>query len=112
MQLKFYDHHRQNYAGNVPCQEAGEFMVGDYGSNVNEGGEFAIVLHDFRRQSSSDKGYSPQLRVFSDAHGSFMQAVNLGLLSVLRGTIQTRDDLSRALIAIGIEDVSDVPLAP
>lgn len=54
--LRFYDHHRQRYAGKVSIPEAAEFMIGDYTGEgtVGRDGEFKITLvelHGDRRWS-------------------------------------------------------------
>ena len=45
--LAFIDHHRQDYAEQVPVPHEGEFLIGDYGDGGGVGalGEFKVVLH-------------------------------------------------------------------
>jgi hypothetical protein len=64
--LRFYDHHRQRYAGKVPIPEAAEFMIGDYTEEgtVGRDGEFKITLVELH----GDRRWSlyPQLEVVGD----------------------------------------------
>lgn len=108
--LRFYDHHRQRYAGMVPIPETGEFMIGDYTDEGTVGGdgEFKITLIELH----GDRRWSlyPRLEVFGEGVGALRRAIDTGLLDVLRPPVNSRDEFTRRLLAIGLIDRSDHPL--
>lgn len=108
--LRFYDHHRQRYAGKVPIPEAGEFMIGDYTDEgtVGRDGEFKITLIELH----GDRRWSlyPHLEVFGEGIGALRRAIDAGLLDVLRPPVNSRDEFTRRLLDIGLIDRSHNPL--
>ena len=121
--LAFYDHHRMNWhepnwhiATGGRNSIKGEFMIGDFlkgdPGGVGKGGEFKIVLYDFRQgYDDRDEGLSPQFCVFTDGLLSFNTLAKMGVVEkIRRATIMSRDDLSWLLMANGVRDDSDVKL--
>lgn len=108
--LHFYDHHRQRYAGKVPIPEDGEFMIGDYTGEgtVGRDGEFKVTLVELH----GDRRWSlyPHLEVFGDGVAALRRAIDAGLLDVLRPPVNSRDEFTRRLLAIGLIDRSHNPL--
>jgi hypothetical protein len=110
--LAFIDHHRQDYAEQVPVLYEGEFLIGDYadGGGVGALGEFKVVLHYLGDRRGM---LVPQLCVFGDGSAAF--AVLLGLaggdLARLLRPVPGRDEFSRRLLDLGIRDASHTPLA-
>jgi hypothetical protein len=113
--LAFIDHHRQDYAEQVPVPHEGEFLIGDYGDygdsgGVGELGEFKVVLHYLGDRRGM---LVPQLCVFGDGAAAF--AVLLGLvdgdLARLLRPVAGRDEFSQRLLDLGIRDASHTPLA-
>lgn len=109
MSLSFYDQGRQDYSAAVPPEHAGEFMLGAYedDDSVDTPGEFKIVLHDF----DSLEALSPQVCVFGDGLGAFRKFIALGGLKTLEPDCESVDEFSRRLLALGLPDRSDKPLA-
>lgn len=108
--LRFYDHHRQRYAEKVPISEAGEFQIGDYierEGTVGGDGEFRIALVELHGDRRS---LYPHLEVYGDGVGALRRAIDAGLLDVL-GPVNSRDEFARRLLAIGLIDRSDKPVA-
>lgn len=107
--LRFYDHHRQRYAGKVPIPEAGEFMIGDYTDEGTVGGdgEFKITLIELH----GDRRWSlyPRLEVFGEGVRALRRAIDAGLPDLL-GPVNSRDEFARRLLAIGLIDRSHSPL--
>jgi hypothetical protein len=108
--LSFCDHHRQRYAEKVPISEAGEFLIGDYEDDGTVGGdgEFRITLVELH----GDRRWSlyPHLEVYGEGVGALRRGIDVGLLDVLRPPVNSRDEFSRRLLAIGLIDRSDRPL--
>ncbi len=110
--LSFIDHDRQRYAAKVRLGNQGEILIGDHrkGGGVGPLGEFRIVLHDL-----GDRGgrLHPQLCVFGD--GAAALGVLLGRegadLAALLAPAAGHEALSRRLLALGLPDASDTPLA-
>lgn len=106
--LRFYDVARQSYAADVPFEDAGEFMIGDYDDDgVGRDGEFKIVLRDLHRRG----GLSPQVCAFGDATGSLQRAIDAELLGAITADVATPDEFTRRLLALGFIDKSHQPLA-
>jgi hypothetical protein len=108
--LRFYDHHRQRYAGKVPIPEAGEVMIGDYTDEgtVGRDGEFKIALIELH----GDRRWSlyPHLEVYGEGVGALRRGIDAGLLDVLHPPVNSRDEFACRLLAIGLIDRSDNPL--
>ncbi|HET7444546.1 MAG TPA: hypothetical protein VFJ57_07805 [Solirubrobacterales bacterium] len=100
--LGFSDHHRQRYAAKVRLPGDGEFLIGSYyeDGSVTLDGEFAVTL------VGREGLLFPCLVAFGEAAGALQRALDAGLLDVL-GSVGSRDEFSRRLIAIGIIDRSD-----
>jgi len=112
--LSFYDHARQSYADAVPCEHAGEIMVGDYCEDGGVGslGEFRIVFYRFKTGLRDHQGLTPQLRVFSDAFGALRLFMAHGGADLLEERpFASVDEVSRRLIALGLADCSENPLS-
>jgi hypothetical protein len=107
--LCFCDHQRQRYAGEVPIDEAGEFLIGDYTDEGTIGGdgEFRVTLVELH----GDRRWSlyPHLEVYGESVPALYRAIDAGLLGVL-GPVNSRDEFARRLLAIGLVDRSDTPL--
>ncbi|HEX6782166.1 MAG TPA: hypothetical protein VF125_09075 [Solirubrobacterales bacterium] len=107
--LRFYDHHRQRYAGKVSIPEAGEFMIGDYTDEgtVGRDGEFKVTLIELH----GDRRWSlyPHLEVFGEGVGALRRGIDAGLLDLL-GPVSSGDEFGRRLLGIGLIDRSDTPL--
>jgi hypothetical protein len=109
--LAFIDHHRQDYAEQVPVPHEGEFLIGDYcdSGGVGELGEFKVVLHYLGDRRGM---LVPHLCVFGDGAAAF--AVLLGLaggdLARLLRPVAGRDQFSQRLLDLGIRDASHKPL--
>jgi len=111
--LSFIDHDRQRYAAKVRLPQEGEILVGDYAEGGGTGrlGEFRIALHDLGHRGGL---LQPQLCVFDD--GAAALAALLGPAGADLGTLLApvggHEALSRRLLALGLRDASDTPLAP
>ena len=107
--LCFCDHHRQQYAGKVPIDEAGEFLIGAYEDDGTVGGdgEFRVTLVELH----GDWRWSlyPHLEVYGEGVPALRRAIDAGLLDAL-GPVNSRDEFARRLLAIGLVDRSDQPL--
>lgn len=107
--LRFYDVARQSYAADVPFEDAGEFMIGDYDDEgVGKDGEFKIVLRDLQ---GSRGGLSPQICAFGDATRALRRAIDAGLLDAIAADVTDSAEFSRRLLSLGFIDKSHQPLA-
>jgi hypothetical protein len=108
--LSFYDHHRMGWADSLSIPEFGEFMVGDYGEHggVAEGGEFKILIHDHRHVGGG--GLAPQVCVYGDGQGSFLEFVRRGGLAALTDDVVSRSEFAARLVSLGLVDRSDKPV--
>lgn len=110
--LTFIDHHRQDYAEQVPVSHEGEFLIGDYGDDqgVGELGEFKVVLHYLGDKRGM---LVPQLCVFGDGSAAFAVLLVLagGDLARLLRPVAGRDGFSRRLLDLGIRNASHTPQA-
>lgn len=109
--LAFIDHHRQDYAEQVPVPHDGEFLIGDYGDGGGVGalGEFKVVLHYLGDRRGM---LVPQLCVFGDGAAAFAVLLDLagGDLARLLRPVEGRDEFSRRLLDLGVRDGSHMPL--
>lgn len=108
--LRFIDHHRQRYAGNAPIPEAGEFIIGAYreDGSIDRDGEFRVALVELMH--GRGPAITPHLEAFGDGDGALRRAIDAGHLDAL-GPVAGRDEFARRLLAMGMVDGSDEPLA-
>lgn len=119
--LAFYDHHRMSFKDldlHEPDHVEAKFGVGFFAKDgtVWPGGSFSITLRRFRDDYSNgifasarpSKLLTPRVEVFDDGFGALREFDRVGGLRALERTeLRTRDDLSRALVALGLRDDSD-----
>jgi hypothetical protein len=108
--LRFIDHHRLGYVGSFPIAGEGMFIISSSAEDggLGEDGEFRVMLVQLTYAPRARVLY-PRLEAFGDGVGALHRAIAVGLLDVL-GPVESREDFSRRLLAIGMVDGSDEPL--
>lgn len=109
--LRFIDHHRLRYVGDLPLAGEGMFIIGTRADDggLGEDGEFRVTLVRLTH-APRPRGLYPRVEAFGDGAGALRRAVEAGLLDAL-DAVGSREEFSRRLLAIGMVDGSDEPLS-